>query len=68
MESFYKGSRWTNWRDEVSELSGDKVYSFFPYLLSTEGMNINEISRKIVPVAEAYLFNLNMQKQLFPIK
>ena len=64
LEKFYKGLRWTKWKDEVSKLQGDKVFSFYPYLWSEEGKNIKKSTRKIVPIEEQYILNRDMRKQL----
>jgi hypothetical protein len=64
LDKFYKGNRWTTWRNEVSQLDGDKVYNFYPFLWTKEGKDINKISRKAIPAEEQYNFNLNMRKQL----
>lgn len=64
LEKFYEGNRWTNWRDEVSNLNGDNVFSFYPFLWTEEGKDINKISRKVIPVEEQYNINLDMRKQL----
>lgn len=64
LEIFYTGKRWTNWRDEVSKLDGDKVFSFYPFLWTKEGRGINKNSRKAVPVEEQYSLNIDMRKQL----
>ncbi|HEU5166710.1 MAG TPA: DUF2625 domain-containing protein [Chitinophagaceae bacterium] len=64
LEDFYSNLRWTNWRDEVSKLDGDKVYNFFPPLWSKEGKDVNKSSRKSLPVEEQYQFNLDTRKQL----
>jgi len=57
-------NRWTQWRDEVSKLDGDKVFNFYPYLWTKEGKDINKNSRKAIPVGEQYSLNLDMRKQL----
>lgn len=64
LNKFYEGKRWIKWREEVSNLAGDKVYNFFPFLYTKEGKNINKVSRKAIPVEEQYSFNLDMRKQL----
>ena len=64
LEEFYKGYRWANWKEEVSKLSGDKVFNFFPYLWTKEAKDINKISRKAVPVEEQYRLNVVFRKQL----
>ena len=64
LNKFYKGKRWTKWRDEVSKLDGDKVFNFYPFLWTKEGKDINNNSRKAVPVEEQYRLNLDIRKQL----
>lgn len=64
LDKFYKGKRWTTWINEVSQLDGDKVFNFYPFLWTKEGKDINKISRKMLPVEEQYIFNLSMRKQL----
>lgn len=61
---FYENLRWSNWKDEVSKLGGDKVYNFYPFLWTKEGKDINKNSRKTVPVEEQYGLNLSIRKQL----
>jgi len=62
LSKFYEGKRWTNWRNEVSELNGDKGYSFYPLLCTFEGKDINKDSRKVVPVEELYNMNFDNAK------
>lgn len=64
LDQFYEGYRWKGWQKEVAALPGDKVYSFFPYLYTREGKNINNSSRSVIPVKEQFDFNLYMRKQL----
>jgi len=64
VDDFYSNLRWTNWREEVSKLDGDKVYNFFPPLWSKEGNDVNKSSRKAISVEEQYQFSLDTRKQL----
>ena len=64
LDKFYEGYRWKGWQKEVAALPGDKVYSFFPYLYTREGKNINNSTKSAVPVEEQFQFNLTMRKQL----
>ncbi|WP_090389181.1 DUF2625 domain-containing protein [Niabella drilacis] len=64
LERFYEGHRWTGWRNEVAKLEGDKVFNFYPFLWTKEGKDINKNSRKIIPVEEQYLLNIDFRKQL----
>lgn len=64
LDEFYKDRRWTTWKDEVAKLDGNNVFSFYPFLWSKEGRDINKNTRNVVPVEEQYHFNLDMRKQL----
>ncbi|AWH87029.1 hypothetical protein HYN59_14010 [Flavobacterium album] len=64
LNEFYNGFRWNNWKDEVSSLDGDKVLSFYPYLWTKEGKDININSRKAVSIEEHYFLTLDFRKQL----
>ncbi|MCH5716896.1 DUF2625 domain-containing protein [Niabella hibiscisoli] len=68
LEDFYIGYRWRNWKNDVSKLTGDQVFNFFPYLWSKEGKDMSRVSRKAVPVEEQYNLNLDFRKQLGPDK
>lgn len=64
LNKFYAGNRWENWEKEVSQLQGDQVYNFYPFLWSEEGKDINAVQRKIIPIEEQYNLNLDLRKQL----
>ncbi|WP_207496768.1 DUF2625 domain-containing protein [Aridibaculum aurantiacum] len=64
LDKFYKGYRWTNWKEEVKTLSGDKTFNFFPPLWTKEGKDMKKVSRRAIPVEEQYSFSLEMRKQL----
>ncbi|MEN2398561.1 DUF2625 domain-containing protein [Flavobacterium sp. MC2016-06] len=64
LDKFYDGSRWKNWKTEVSVLKGDKVYNFYPFLWTAEGEDINKVTRKVIPVEEQYSLNMELRKQL----
>jgi hypothetical protein len=64
LEDFYKGYRWVNWRNEISALNGDSVINFVPSLWTKEGKQINNSSRRAVPVDEQYSLNITFRKQL----
>ena len=64
LREFYEGLRWSNWKAEVSKLDGNKVYTFFPYLWTKEGEDINKNSRNPIPVEEQYILNMDMRKQI----
>ncbi len=64
LDSFYKGLRWKNWKNDVKNLSYDKVYNFVPFLWTKKGKEIEKNSRKEVPIEEQYSLNLDLSKQL----
>jgi len=64
LEEFYKGYRWKNWKNDVSTLNADSVFSCYPYLWSKEGKDTENLSRKEVPAEEQYKLNLEFKNQL----
>lgn len=64
LDQFYKGNRWKGWQKEVSELDGNTVYNFYPYLWTKEGKDINKNSRQAISVEEQYNLNIDFRKQL----
>ncbi|MGS0748677.1 DUF2625 domain-containing protein [Halpernia sp. GG3] len=64
LEKFYKDLLWKNWEKEVSNLSTDSVFNFYPFLWTKEGKNVNKDLRKIVPIEEQYIFNIDKRKEL----
>jgi hypothetical protein len=64
LDVFYKGLRWTNWKGEISQLDGTKVFNFSPYLWTKQGKEINKDSRMIIPVEELYIFKMEAIRQL----
>lgn len=64
LDEFYNGYRWTTWKTDITKITGDEVFSFFPYLWTKEGENLEEISRKIVPIEEQYALNREFRLQL----
>ncbi|WP_314367660.1 DUF2625 domain-containing protein [Neisseria cinerea] len=61
LQLFYENLRWKNWHEEIRDLNGDSVYTFFPFLWTEEGCDINQVSRKRIPIAEHYASTLNLQ-------
>ncbi|SHE58628.1 Protein of unknown function DUF2625 [Pedobacter caeni] len=64
LDSFYKGFRWKDWRTEVSDMPGDKAFSFFPFLWTVQGKDIEKNSREPVPAEELYHLNLSFREKL----
>ncbi|WP_343522383.1 DUF2625 domain-containing protein [Pedobacter sp.] len=63
LSKFYKGLRWSSWDKFISNLDGNKTYSFRPYLWQ-EGTDIEKCSRKLVGIEEMYKFNIMKSKEL----
>ena len=61
---FYEPFYWSGWQEEVSKLNGNQVFSFFPFLWTKEGQQIEAVSRKVVPMEESYHLTMDMQRQL----
>lgn len=64
MDEFYDKLRWENWVAEVSILDGMQAFYFVPFLWATEGKDINNNSRSVVPIEELYNLSMEMRKQL----
>jgi uncharacterized protein DUF2625 len=63
IDRFYRDSRWSGWRDEVSDLPGDRALSVYPFLWA-KGPPIAERSRRSVPIAELWVLQQDMRVQL----
>ena len=61
---FYEPFYWNGWQEEVFKLNGNQVFSFFPFLWTKEGQQIEAVSRKVVPMEESYHLTMDMQRQL----
>lgn len=61
---FYEPFYWDGWQEEVSKLNGNQVFSFYPFLWTKEGQQIEAVSRKVVPIEESYHLTMDMQRQL----
>ena len=65
IKTFYEPFYWENWQEEITQIDGNQVFSFFPFLWTKEGKDIENISKTIVPIEESYRSTLDFQKQLF---
>lgn len=64
LAEFYSTLRWNNWKEDVSTLDGNQVYTFYPYLWSKQGKDITKNVRSVIPIEEQYSFNMDMRRQL----
>lgn len=63
IEGFYEAFRWKGWREEVAALNGNQAFSFVPFLFTKEGKDLDNISKKAVPVEELWFLQMDLQKQ-----
>ena len=63
LATFYSDLRWHDWREDVSRLSGDWCYAFYPFLWMKEG-SLEGSKRATVPVHEAYDLKADMVRQM----
>ena len=63
IDLFYEPYYWKGWQEEVPKLNGNQVFSFFPFLWTKEGQQIEAVSRKVVPIEESYRLTMDMQRQ-----
>ncbi len=63
LEQFYEGLRWNNWKEEIEQLENDKGIGFFPFLW-TEYNDVNDLSRKHIPINEIWNLQFDFKKQL----
>ncbi len=64
LEKFYSGNKWNSWKTDVSKLSGDSAFAFYPFLWSNEGKDINKNTRGVVSIEEQYTTTIIQRKQL----
>ena len=58
--------RWTGWRQEVGQLLPDQGLSIYPPPFSREGKDLEEASRRPVPIQELFNFYDDAARQLGP--
>lgn len=62
LNKFYDGFKWKNYEKDLSDIDGNSAFTFFPYLCTKEGSDINKVSKKIVPVNEVWISQMDLQK------
>lgn len=62
INKFYNGYKWKNWEKEIVNIDGNSAYTFFPYLCTKEGSDINKVSKKIVPINEVWISEMDLRK------
>lgn len=61
---FYSNLRWKGWEEDIKALKPDYAYTFYPYLWTKEGEDINIATRSVAPIQEVYNFNMEMRSTL----
>lgn len=62
MNEFYGALRWKGWEQEIKDLGADYAYSFYPFLWTKEGADINRVERSVLPIEEVYGQNMDNVK------
>jgi hypothetical protein len=65
INEFYQDFKWKTFEKDVINFDNDKAFSFYPYLFTEEGKDIEKISKKTIPIEEIWLLYNDLQKQLF---
>lgn len=63
LESFYRGFRWSSWKQDVSTLPLTKAFNFYPPQWSKE-FEIEKSSRKAVPIHELISMGTSLRDAL----
>ncbi len=64
LDLFYENVRWRGWKEEMNNINANQTISFYPFLFTKEGKDINKSERKIIPVEESYRLSIEMKKAL----
>jgi hypothetical protein len=60
---YYTDYRWQGWQEDVRNLPGNKVFSFYPFLFA-KADSLESRSRRPIAIAEQYDLQLDIAKQL----
>lgn len=63
LADFYADLRWATWRNDMAAISGDRCFSFYPFLWTKEG-SLTASQRGEVPAREAFDFKLDLARQI----
>ena len=63
LAQFYETLRWSTWRADMAQLSGDRCFSFWPPLWTKEG-SITSSHRGSLPTEEVFDLKLDLLRQL----
>lgn len=63
IKKFYENMYWTGWEKDINLIDGTQGISFYPFLCTAEGKDINKVSRKPVPIQELWSLQNDLRKQ-----
>jgi hypothetical protein len=63
LREYYTTLRWPTWKEDAAALSGDRCFSFHPFLWTKEG-SLAASRRADVPVSEAYDLKIDVVRQM----
>ncbi|MBV8762502.1 MAG: DUF2625 family protein [Deltaproteobacteria bacterium] len=63
---YYQDMRWPGWESEIAQLRADRALSLYPFPWTVEGQDIARVSRRSVPAAELWRFQMDMAAKLDP--
>ncbi|MDO6406929.1 DUF2625 domain-containing protein [Pantoea phytobeneficialis] len=64
LDTFYQTVRWHGWREEISSLSGNEVYSFFPFLWTEPTLPVTQRKRSRVSIEEHWTLSHELAQDL----
>lgn len=62
-EDFYKDLRWSTWREDAPNVSGDECFAFFPFLWTKEG-SVEHSHRSVVPMSQMWDAKVDIVRQM----
>lgn len=65
INEFYEDFKWKTFDKDILNFDNNKAFSFYPYLFTVEGKDIEKVLKKPVPVEELWILYNDLQKQLF---
>lgn len=63
IDGFYKAFRWKGWQEDVAKMNGAQGMSCYPFLFTKEGKDMENVSRKPVPMEELWLLQMQLKQQ-----
>ncbi|MBI3235564.1 MAG: DUF2625 domain-containing protein [Bacteroidetes bacterium] len=64
IKKFYTNLYWTGWEKEIDHINGNEGVYCFPYLCTTQGKDINKVTRSIVSIDELWISENELQRTM----